>query len=193
MPSAISVNMLSQPERSEVQAAHEERPAAPEHRGNGDQRASAIAWPPATGRAADRRRRHALPMSMASSASDSGTATHEPAGEIDAAPDCRHDLLRRHAHRLERHAADRAMARVPPARSPDASGRCRACLAAAGFGLAPLGRDSARVGGEFGAAAFRAEMIGLAAHGRRTACRAFGSTFIPQTGSVAIAACGSWP
>ena len=101
-----------------------------------------------------------LPMSRASSASDSGTATGQPPGEIDQLRVV--GDLRRHAHRLERHAADRAVAwpflhdlRMHRA-GVERALRQRLCLAL-------LGQIALGVRGEFGAAAGRAEIIGLAA------------------------------
>ena len=77
-----------------------------------------------------------------------------------------------------------------PAGSPDASGRCRSCPAGIGlrrasrFGRVEIFRG---IGGEFRAAAGRAEVVGLA----RCAWRCgvvCGSTVMPQTGSSAASA-----
>ena len=106
-----------------------------------------------------------LAMSSTTSASDSGTATIQNR-RVKSRSSGLSVICRRHAHRLERHAADRAMAgaflhdlRVHRA------GIERALQQ--GLRVATLSEIALRVGLELQPAAFRAEIIGVALMGRR--------------------------
>ena len=124
----------------------------------------------ATGRAGGRCRRHGSPMSRASRRSASGSARCQSrrvkstqlgiVGLSSAVRPSARAPCRRSGSGLGR-----------PGRSPDASGRCRACLAAAASPR-PLGQIALRVGREFGAAAGRTEPIESRPHARSSAPRA---------------------
>ena len=113
-----------------------------------------------------------------------GHGDFEPPGKVDqlwVVGD-----LRRHPHGLERHAADRAMAR---AFLHDLRMHRAGVERALGqrLRLVLLGEIVLRLGRKLPAAAFRAEIIVVAGMLRARAARAE-STFIPHTGSVAILA-----
>ena len=141
-------------------AAHEERPAGPQH---------------------DRRRQHELQPVRQLLADQRCRSNEMPAhlqhddrqrrarARSRTAASCRpaRDWARLSARRqlrLERHAADRAGARARPGGSRDASGRCRSCLPAPARRRRCAGLEILRrIGHELGAAAGRAEVVGAAA------------------------------
>ena len=151
-----------QPTRAQRgEAAHEERPAAPQHRrrGNGELQ-PLLGVRRKEGQHVDAKHMRAHVEHDEGEGERHGDP--KPAGEVNELGVTAMLMLGRHAHGLERHAADRAMARtllhdlgMHRARVERASGeRLRLAL------LVEIARG---IGGEFAAAAVRTEMIGVTA------------------------------
>ncbi len=161
-------------------AAHEERPAGPQHHGRRQHRAGSSSSSRA---AADGRcRESARPCRGSRWARKAPRATHSRrfmSKSSSLGPWSSDDLERAPA-------PCRRSGRRParPGGSPDAWGRCRSCLSACGLGR--LWRQVAlRLGRELAQAALAAEVIGVAACSALFLAVAI-VTFMPQTGSVAV-------
>ena len=159
MPIAISVNMLRLRVTQRLPAALEERPARPQHHrcreGKLDPVRQCRVDQAVTGRR-DGRPSPARSTGSVSTRPIQKRRVMSASSGLGGAVEAR-DL------RLQRHAADRADFRGRPGGSPDASGRCRSCLRGRRLSALVLVEIGRGVGGEFGAAAGRAEMIGVAA------------------------------
>ena len=141
-------------------AAHEERPAAPTAPPASRTRTASSST--ASGRPSRAGRRDGRPSRARTTGSASASADPEAprhVGEFGIGPGLGGRNLG-----LERHAADRAGAGPDLPDLADASGRCRSAPSAPGVGArASAPRYFSRIGDELGAAAGRAEIIGVAA------------------------------
>ena len=164
-------------------AAHEERRAGPQHHRRRQHQRNPVR--PCGGTRCIRPRWR--PISITNTGTVSASAIQNRLRHVDQFRIGR--VVERDLLGLQRHAADRTACRDRPAAPRDASDRCRSCRPApAGFGLA---RRSGifGLGREAFAAARAAEEIFLALVGESDAWRSRGSTFMPQTGSIAARRC----
>ena len=180
-PCAISVNMLRLRVTQRLPAAHEERPAGPQHHRRREARTEASST--ASARSSCARRRDAPPISS------TNDRQRQRERRSRTAASCRRvrDWGRLSAVAIS---GSSAMPQIGQEPGPtwrisrmhragvDRAGRHRA--RGCGFGV----QIFCRIGGEFGAAAGRAEIIGVARDARARCLAVCGSTVMPQTGSM---------